>query len=97
MIRFKSLGSGSGGNATVVQARDDARTVHLLIDCGLGIRELDKRLGAAGMLAEQIDATIADSGADALNLRVHAPQISAAEVDEQIDALVDVIAALRGV
>jgi phosphoribosyl 1,2-cyclic phosphodiesterase len=30
--------------------------VHLLVDCGLGIRELDKRLGAAGMLAEQIDA-----------------------------------------
>jgi phosphoribosyl 1,2-cyclic phosphodiesterase len=30
--------------------------VHLLVDCGLGIRELDKRLGAAGMLADQIDA-----------------------------------------
>jgi phosphoribosyl 1,2-cyclic phosphodiesterase len=29
---------------------------HLLVDCGLGIRELDKRLRAAGMLAEQIDA-----------------------------------------
>ena len=56
MIRFKNLGSGSSGNATVVQAREGAQTVHLLIDCGLGIRELDKRLGAAGMLAEQIDA-----------------------------------------
>lgn len=56
MIRFKSLGSGSSGNATVVQAREGAQTVHLLVDCGLGIRELDKRLGAAGMLAEQIDA-----------------------------------------
>lgn len=56
MIRFKNLGSGSSGNATVVQAREGAQTIHLLIDCGLGIRELDKRLGAAGMLAEQIDA-----------------------------------------
>ena len=56
MIRFKSLGSGSSGNATVVQARCGAQTVHLLVDCGLGIRELDRRLGAAGMLAEQIDA-----------------------------------------
>jgi len=55
-IRFKSLGSGSSGNATVVQARCGAQTVHLLIDCGLGIRELDKRLRAAGMLADQIDA-----------------------------------------
>lgn len=56
MIRFKSLGSGSSGNATVVQARDGHRTTHLLVDCGLGIRELDKRLGQAGMLAEQVDA-----------------------------------------
>lgn len=56
MIRFKSLGSGSSGNATVVQARCGTQLVHLLVDCGLGIRELDKRLAAAGMLAEQIDA-----------------------------------------
>ncbi len=56
MIRFKSLGSGSSGNATVVQARAGTRLTHLLVDCGLGIRELDKRLGGAGMLAEQVDA-----------------------------------------
>ncbi|TFY97127.1 MBL fold metallo-hydrolase [Ramlibacter humi] len=56
MIRFKSLGSGSTGNATVVQACSGASTTHLLVDCGLGIRQLDKRLGQAGMLAEQIDA-----------------------------------------
>jgi phosphoribosyl 1,2-cyclic phosphodiesterase len=56
MIRFKSLGSGSTGNATVVQARADGRLTHLLVDCGLGIRALDKRLGQAGMLADQIDA-----------------------------------------
>jgi phosphoribosyl 1,2-cyclic phosphodiesterase len=56
VIRFKSLGSGSSGNATVVQARSGASVAHLLVDCGLGIRELDKRLRAAGMLADQIDA-----------------------------------------
>jgi phosphoribosyl 1,2-cyclic phosphodiesterase len=56
VIRFKSLGSGSSGNATVVQARSGAGLTHLLVDCGLGIRELDKRLAAAGMLADQIDA-----------------------------------------
>jgi phosphoribosyl 1,2-cyclic phosphodiesterase len=55
-LRFKSLGSGSSGNATVVQARDGTQVTHLLIDCGLGIRELCKRLGAAGMLPEQVDA-----------------------------------------
>jgi len=56
MLRFRNLGSGSSGNATVVQARSAATITHLLVDCGLGIRQLDKRLGQAGMLAEQVDA-----------------------------------------
>jgi phosphoribosyl 1,2-cyclic phosphodiesterase len=56
MIRFKSLGSGSSGNATVIQAREGAQLTHLLLDCGLGIRQLDKRLAQAGLEAAQIDA-----------------------------------------
>ena len=56
MIRLKSLGSGSTGNATLVQAREGSRVTHLLVDCGLGVRELHKRLGRAGMLAEDLDA-----------------------------------------
>jgi len=56
MIRFKSLASGSTGNATVVQAREGAQLTHLLIDCGLGIRQLEKRLAHAGLEAAQVDA-----------------------------------------
>ncbi|MBI2768776.1 MAG: MBL fold metallo-hydrolase [Burkholderiales bacterium] len=56
MLRFKSLGSGSSGNATVIQAGSGAGLTHLLVDCGLGLPQLDKRLARAGMLAEQIDA-----------------------------------------
>jgi phosphoribosyl 1,2-cyclic phosphodiesterase len=56
VIRLKSLGSGSGGNATLIQAREGARLTHLLVDCGLGVRELHKRLGRAGLLAEDLDA-----------------------------------------
>lgn len=56
MIRFKNLGSGSSGNATVVQAHNGTTVTHLLVDCGLGIRQLQTRLGIAGMLPEQIDA-----------------------------------------
>jgi phosphoribosyl 1,2-cyclic phosphodiesterase len=56
VIRFKSLGSGSSGNATVVQARCGTQVAHLLVDCGFGIKELDKRLRVAGMLADQVDA-----------------------------------------
>lgn len=55
MLRFKSLGSGSSGNATIIQARCGTQLTHLLVDCGLGIRQLETRLGQAGMLAEQID------------------------------------------
>ena len=56
MLRFKSLGSGSSGNATIVQARGGTGITHLLVDCGLGLPQLDKRLRQAGMLADQIDA-----------------------------------------
>jgi phosphoribosyl 1,2-cyclic phosphodiesterase len=56
MLRFKNLGSGSTGNATLVQAREGTRLTHLLVDCGLGIRQLEQRLGQAGLLAEQVDA-----------------------------------------
>jgi len=56
LLRFKSLGSGSSGNATLVQARAGTGVTHLLVDCGLGIRNLAKRLGQAGLLPDQIDA-----------------------------------------
>jgi phosphoribosyl 1,2-cyclic phosphodiesterase len=56
VLRFKSLGSGSSGNATVVQAREGGALTHLLVDCGLGIRNLARRLGEAGLLADQLDA-----------------------------------------
>ena len=56
MLRFKSLGSGSSGNATVIQARDGTGITHLLVDCGLGLPQMDKRLRLAGLLADQIDA-----------------------------------------
>lgn len=36
--------------------RGDGCVTHLLVDCGLGIRTLDKRLAEAGMLAEHLDA-----------------------------------------
>lgn len=56
MLRFKSLGSGSSGNSTLVQARADTQHAHFLIDCGLGIRRLERQLGEAGIPAAQLDA-----------------------------------------
>lgn len=56
MLRFRSLGSGSSGNATLIEARSGTQTTRLLVDCGLGIRQLEERLGAAGTALAQVDA-----------------------------------------
>lgn len=55
-MRFCSLGSGSSGNATVVEARDGTRAHRVLIDCGFSLREFETRLARAGLLPEQLDA-----------------------------------------
>ena len=55
MLRFKSLGSGSTGNATLVEAAG-LRTKRLLVDCGLGLRQLSLRLAEAGLAEGDIDA-----------------------------------------
>ena len=55
MLRFKSLGSGSGGNATVVES-GSLLPFRLLVDCGLGIRQLTLRLAQSGLQPEDINA-----------------------------------------
>src|SRR4030095_1766904 len=56
MLRFRSLGSGSSGNATLVEARSDGRVSRLLIACGFALRHLDARLARVGLSAADIDA-----------------------------------------
>ncbi|MFM9998809.1 MAG: MBL fold metallo-hydrolase [Burkholderiaceae bacterium] len=56
MLRFRSLGSGSSGNATVVEATQGSRSTRLLVDCGLGLKQLGLRLARADISASQIDA-----------------------------------------
>ncbi|WP_137895052.1 MBL fold metallo-hydrolase [Ramlibacter sp. 2FC] len=56
MLRFRSLGSGSSGNATLVEARGSTGRTRLLVDCGLGLRELDARLARAGLQASELQA-----------------------------------------
>lgn len=55
MLQFKSLGSGSTGNATLVVAHHPSGATRLLVDCGLGIKQLDERLALAGLSANQLD------------------------------------------
>ncbi len=53
-MRFASLGSGSEGNALVVQA--GASTV--MIDCGFGVKETLRRCARIGLAPEKIDAIV---------------------------------------
>ena len=53
-MRIASLGSGSRGNATLVQHEQTT----LLVDCGFSLRETEKRLGELGLEATDIDAIL---------------------------------------
>jgi phosphoribosyl 1,2-cyclic phosphodiesterase len=53
-MRFASLGSGSRGNAMLVEAGQ----TRLLVDCGYPLRELERRLCALGLCAESLTAIL---------------------------------------
>lgn len=53
-MRFASLGSGSRGNALLVEAGNTC----LLVDAGFGPREMSRRLERLGLAAEAVDAVL---------------------------------------
>ncbi len=53
-MRFASLGSGSRGNATLVEAGE----TRLLVDCGYTLREFERRLAALELAAEALTAIL---------------------------------------
>lgn len=55
-MRFCSLGSGSGGNSTLVEASQGITTTRVLIDAGFSERELTRRLARAGCTPADVDA-----------------------------------------
>jgi len=55
-MRFCSLGSGSGGNATLIEASAGITETQLLVDCGFSLRELTRRLLRAGSAPERLSA-----------------------------------------
>ena len=54
-MRFRSLGSGSAGNATLVET-GGLIPFRLLVDCGLGSRQLALRLAESDLQPKDIDA-----------------------------------------
>jgi phosphoribosyl 1,2-cyclic phosphodiesterase len=53
-MRFAALGSGSRGNAWLVEAG----ATRILVDCGFGPRELDRRLGRLGLVCADLAAIL---------------------------------------
>jgi phosphoribosyl 1,2-cyclic phosphodiesterase len=58
VLRFCSLGSGSAGNALVVEASDGAQVTRVLLDNGFNGRELQRRLARAGLGIDDLDAIV---------------------------------------
>lgn len=54
MIRFASLGSGSSGNALVVEAG----STRILLDCGFNLKETTRRLARLGLEPDDLDALL---------------------------------------
>ncbi|PCE27369.1 MBL fold metallo-hydrolase [Paraburkholderia acidicola] len=57
-MRFASLGSGSEGNALLVEAQDGATTTRVLLDCGFSAKEVERRLMRIGANVEALDAIL---------------------------------------
>lgn len=53
-LSFASLGSGSKGNATLIS---DGET-HVLVDCGFGMRDTERRLARLGLHPRQLEAIL---------------------------------------
>jgi phosphoribosyl 1,2-cyclic phosphodiesterase len=58
MLRFCCLGSGSEGNAAVVEAGDGSSTTRILLDNGFNGRQLRQRLARAGLSIDDLDAVV---------------------------------------
>jgi phosphoribosyl 1,2-cyclic phosphodiesterase len=49
LLRFASLASGSRGNCLVAEAGDAAGRTRVLVDCGLNLRDTERRLARLGL------------------------------------------------
>ena len=58
MLRFASLASGSKGNCLVAEAGDSSSGTRVLVDCGLNLRDTERRLARLGLQPRDISAVL---------------------------------------
>lgn len=57
-LKFASLGSGSEGNALIVEVTAATTVTRLMMDCGFGLADTETRLARIGLMAKDIDAIV---------------------------------------
>ncbi|PSB92209.1 MBL fold metallo-hydrolase [Candidatus Pandoraea novymonadis] len=57
-MRYTSLGSGSEGNALLVEVSEGISTTRVLLDCGFSMREVERRLLLRSIETSTIDAIV---------------------------------------
>lgn len=57
-MKFASLGSGSEGNALLISGRSGTTTSHVMLDCGFGLKEAERRLARLGIEAADLDGIV---------------------------------------
>ncbi len=57
-MRFRSLGSGSEGNALLIECGVPDAPLRILVDCGFGVREITRRLAWEGLAPGALDAIL---------------------------------------
>lgn len=57
-MQFCSLGSGSEGNALLVEVTEGSTTSLVMMDCGFGLAETEMRLSRAGRTPADLDAIV---------------------------------------
>jgi phosphoribosyl 1,2-cyclic phosphodiesterase len=57
-LKFASLGSGSEGNALLISAVSGSTTTNVMLDCGFGIRETERRLARLGLDGASLSAIV---------------------------------------
>lgn len=57
-MKFASLGSGSEGNALIIAAASGTTTTTVMLDCGFGIKETERRLARIGKLPTDLSGIV---------------------------------------
>jgi len=58
VLRFASLGSGSKGNATLIESGKNEKDTRILLDCGFSTKEVESRLAKLGRTARSLTAIV---------------------------------------